>query len=96
MKQKTINRIIRKKVSAWIKSITDESLRNELKENVLVSGGCITSLFLKENVNDYDIYIKSPEVLKRLCQYYVDEFSTHIKSSVKDITLTVQDHEDSH
>lgn len=75
MQTKTIGKIIKTKLESWIESITDESLRKDLKENVLVSGGSITSMFLNEEVNDFDIYINDINVLKRLAQYYINPFT---------------------
>jgi hypothetical protein len=71
MQIKTIRKNIEKKLEDWLKTITDESLRKDLKNQILVSGGSITSLFLGEKVNDYDIYIKDRNVLLRLVEYYI-------------------------
>lgn len=70
MQIKTINRTIKKKLEEWLETITDISLRNEVKKNIVVSGGCITNLFLNEPINDYDVYIKDMDVLIRLAKYY--------------------------
>lgn len=70
MQKKTINRNIRKKLEEWLFSIKDETLRKDVEKSLLVSGGCIASMFLNEPVNDYDIYIQDKEVLLRLANYY--------------------------
>jgi hypothetical protein len=44
-------------------------LRSDVKKNILVSGGCITSLFQGLPVNDY-VYIQDMDVLIRLAQHY--------------------------
>jgi len=74
MQVKTIRKTIQLKVEDWINSITDESLRKALYKDVIVTGGCITSLFLNEEVNDYDIYIRSYNTLERLMIYYRQDF----------------------
>jgi hypothetical protein len=71
MQTKTIKKNIQSKLEEWLTSITDQSLKNELKKNILVSGGSIASMFLNEEVNDYDVYLKDINVVKNLCQYYV-------------------------
>ena len=71
MQKKTINKIVTIKIDNWLDSLPTE-LAKEVKPNILVSGGCIASLFLKEPVNDYDIYIKDIDVLRKLAQYYLD------------------------
>lgn len=75
MQSKTIGKVIKTKLESWIESISDESLRKDLKNNVLVSGGSITSMFLNEEVNDFDIYINDMDVLKKLAQYYIKPFT---------------------
>lgn len=70
MQTKTITKIISNKLTEWLSTITDETLRKEVRENILVSGGSITSLFLNQPVNDYDVYIQNMDVLIRLANYY--------------------------
>jgi hypothetical protein len=70
MQKKTIIRVLTKKLEEWLNTITDEVLRKKVKENLLVSGGSITSMFLNEKVNDYDIYIQNIDVLIELAKYY--------------------------
>ncbi len=69
MNRKTISKTIRLKMEAWIASLPTR-LQKEVKDNLLVSGGSITSLFLGEEVNDYDIYLQDRGVLKSLMEYY--------------------------
>ena len=66
MQIKTISKIIKTKLNSWLNSITDEELKKELKDNILVSGGSITSLFLNEPVNDYDIYVKTTDLAEKI------------------------------
>lgn len=73
MKLKTIDSIINKKIDHWISSIDDESVRQGLKENVIVTGGCITSMLLNEDVNDFDIYFKDSNIAKRVAEYYTKD-----------------------
>lgn len=70
MQLKTIRQNIENKLNDWLLTILDEKLRIKVKNNLLVSGGSITSLFLNEAVNDYDIYIKNMDVLLDLVKYY--------------------------
>ena len=70
MQRKTIQRIITNKLEDWLGSIEDENLRKKVKSNILLSGGSITSMFQNVEVNDYDIYIKDPDVLSSLIMYY--------------------------
>jgi hypothetical protein len=62
-------------MNEWLATITDESLRKKVKSNLLVSGGSITSMFLNEKINDFDIYIKDMDVLVDLTAYYTKKYS---------------------
>lgn len=77
MQIKTIKQNISTKMEEWLMTIEDESLRKDLKNNILVSGGCIVSMLLNEPVNDYDVYIKDRRVLLALTQYYCSKFTQH-------------------
>lgn len=70
MQIKTIEKTIQNKMEDWLSSIKDENLRNDIRKNLLVSGGSITSMLLGEPVNDYDVYLMDINVVKSLAQYY--------------------------
>lgn len=78
MQIKTISKTISKKLEEWLLTITDEALRKELRSNVLVSGGSITSMLLNITVNDYDVYIKDMDVLLKLVKYYAKDYGLTI------------------
>ena len=79
MQIKTIEKNIRSKMNAWLLTITDEELRGKIKNNLLVSGGSITSMLLMQDVNDFDVYIKDMDVLMELTAYYVKQFPVAIE-----------------
>ena len=70
MQIKTIKKVITQKLEEWLATISDEKLRKDVKENILVSGGCITSMLQGQPVNDYDIYLMDMDVLVKLARYY--------------------------
>lgn len=74
MKAKTIKASIRSKVNEWLASIEDEAVRDLLSKNVIVTGGCIVSMLLKEKVNDYDIYFRTHAAALAAANYYVPRF----------------------
>ena len=74
MQIKTIEKVIINKMNEWLETITDEDLRKETKNNLLVSGGSIASMLMGADVNDYDVYIKDINVLKKLTNYYIKPF----------------------
>ncbi|MDD5648879.1 MAG: hypothetical protein PHF86_00435 [Candidatus Nanoarchaeia archaeon] len=79
MQIKTIKKTIINKLTEWLNSIDDEFLRTKVKNNLLLSGGSITSMFLNLDINDYDIYIKDMDVLLELTKYYTKNFDDKIK-----------------
>jgi hypothetical protein len=98
MQRKTIIKTIKKELELWLDSITDPVLRDDVRKSLLVSGGCIASLYLQEKVNDYDIYIQDIEVAKRLAEYYVGNDTRMIVLSGSDkdtLVKSVEGKEDS-
>lgn len=79
MQVKTIHKAIIQKLEWWLKSITDKELRNDVRDNILLTGGSICNLLQQQPVNDYDLYLMDMDVLVRLCRYYT--------SGVKDIEI---------
>jgi len=92
MQKKTITKVIRKKMFEWLSTITDKNLAKDVRDNLVVSGGCIASLFLNEDVNDYDVYITDISVLERLAIYYTKNHRdiTVLNSILKDVYTTVE------
>jgi len=80
MNKKTAGKIIASRMNQWISSIEGEELQDEVKRNLIVTGGCIASLLLKEEVNDYDVYFKTKATAKKVAQYYCDKFNARNKN----------------
>lgn len=91
MKIKTITKCLDKKINEWIASITDESLRARVRKDLIVTGGCIASMLLKEEVNDYDIYFKTKETCFDIAKYYVSKILPIYKNSISDSVIEVVD-----
>lgn len=90
MQSKTIKKAIQSKLEQWLDTVTDQSLRDDLKNSVLVSGGCITSMYLDLPVSDYDVYIMDRSVLLRLVNYYTEPFKVTKGITVLDGTKKEQ------
>jgi hypothetical protein len=74
MKTKTIRQNLRRKFDQWTQSIEDESLRERVRKNSIITGGAIASMLLREKVNDYDVYFRDMETTKLVAEYYVTKF----------------------
>src|SRR5690606_37709994 len=88
MKAKTIKKIIRAKVDAWLASSEDESTRSLASKNTIVTGGAIASMLLKEHVNDYDLYFRDMATAEAVASYYVKKFQ---EANGYPLSLDVQD-----
>lgn len=71
MRAKTIKAILRKRFDNFLKSINDGEVRDLVANNSIITGGSIVSMLLNENVNDFDIYFRTPDVAERVAHYYV-------------------------
>ena len=76
-KAKTIKSIISKKINEWISTIEDDSLREKVEKNTIVTGGCVVSMLLGEPVNDFDIYFRDHDTTLAVANYYTDRFTDH-------------------
>lgn len=75
LKSKTIKSVIRNKVNEWLASIEDEELRKLCHKEAIVTGGCIASMLLGEEVNDFDIYFRTKDTVAKVAAYYVKQFN---------------------
>jgi hypothetical protein len=75
LKKKTINSVICKKFDEWIKSISDKTVASLVESNTIVTGGCIASMLLREDVNDFDCYFTNKETTKAVAEYYVKQWN---------------------
>ena len=74
LKSKTIKSVIRNKINAWLDTIKDEPLRDACRKEAIVTGGCIASMLLGEDVNDFDVYFRTKGTVLAVAKYYVAEF----------------------
>ena len=96
MKAKTIKKIIDGKFHLFKESISDEEVKQLVEKNTIITGGCITSLLLNEDVNDFDLYFRNKETAFKVAEYYVNTFKTKNKLSKfknwnKDVDIKVVD-----
>lgn len=74
MNKKTIGNVVRSKMQAWLGTLPEE-LRNQAMPDVIVTGGCIASMLLREEVNDFDVYFRTKATAKAVAQHYCNEFN---------------------
>lgn len=99
MKNSTIKKVLRKKLTDWQMSITDEAVKALVRKDTIVSGGCIASMLMGDRVNDFDIYFRTRETARAVAEYYVKTFNEtkgllkykaahHINPEVRDEKIT--------
>lgn len=74
MQNKTIKKVLNKKISEWLDSIDDQELRVRIGQNLIVTGGSIASMMMGEKVNDFDFYFRDKQTTLDVARYYVDKF----------------------
>jgi len=77
MNKKTINKVIEKKMNQWLDSIDNLELLEQMKKDIIVTGGCVASMLLNEDVNDFDVYFRTKETTKRVAVYYCNKFNAN-------------------
>jgi hypothetical protein len=70
MLTKTMNQILSKKVNHWLETITDEELRKEILNGLVITGGCFPSMIMNEEPKDYDCYFTTKELTLKVAEYY--------------------------
>lgn len=75
MRAKTIKSILTRKHKELVDSITDPRVKNLVANNTIITGGCIVSMLLGEQVNDFDLYFTDLETARAVAKYYVDKFN---------------------
>jgi len=73
MRKRNINLAITNKMEKWLASLPEE-LQEQAKRDVIVTGGCIASMLLGEQVNDFDLYFKTKDTVLRLAHRYLAAF----------------------
>lgn len=71
------------KLEDWLSTIDDEVVRDELRDNVIVTGGSIASMMMGDKINDYDVYFKTIEATTAAAKYYSLQFSSNNPGSIE-------------
>ncbi len=90
MNRKNASRVIGRKIALWKKTLP-ENLQEAVEGNVIVTGGCIASLLLGEEVNDFDLYLRDKQTAKLLAHYYAELFKARGVQKGHDIPINVLD-----
>ena len=83
MRRKAIAERLAKVHSEWCESIHDPDVRRLVEENTIITGGCITSMLLGEEVNDYDMYFTNKETTLAVANYYVNKYKSECSGNIE-------------
>lgn len=75
----------------FLEKIPDNHIKELFDEYGYFAGGCISSLMLKEEVNDYDIFFKNSEALESVKEYFKN--NTNIKTFITDNAITIDEYQ---
>lgn len=76
MLEKTMKQIITKKVNEWKESVDDEEVKKVIDEDLIITGGCFTSMIQNEEPKDFDCYFRTKESVIKIAEYYVNTWSS--------------------
>lgn len=82
MKAKTIKAVLQKKHNQFFESIEDPEIKKLVKNNSIITGGCIVSMLLNEKVRDFDYYFTDKETCLKVAEYFVKEFNERHKKNI--------------
>lgn len=75
MNRKNIKSVINKKFNEFLESIEDVEVKSLVKNNTIITGGCIVSMLLGEEIHDFDMYFTDENTTLKVAEYYVKKFN---------------------
>lgn len=75
MNTRKIRQVLKAKHQDFLNSIEDDSLRKAIHKDAIITGGSIASMFLNENISDFDYYFKTKATALQVAIYYTDKFN---------------------
>jgi len=93
MKRSTIAAVIKKKINSLLETIDDQAVREAMARDIIVTGGCVASMMLGEEVNDYDVYFRTKDTTLAVAHYYVRKFNevSDCRTKVRGYSPTVKE-----
>ena len=84
MLEKTMKQVLVKKINSWIDTIDSDEVKKAIKDDLIITGGCFTSMIDNETPKDFDCYFRTKESVLKVAQYYADKWNiNHINQTNK-------------
>lgn len=80
MLEKTMRQVLNKKINKWLETIKDPIIKNTIEDNLIITGGCFTSMINNESPNDIDCYFRNKSAVLKIAQYYADIWNNERKN----------------
>ena len=80
MLEKTMRQVLNKKINKWLETINDPIIKNTIVDNLIITGGCFTSMINNEAPNDIDCYFRNKNAVLKIAQYYADIWNNEKKN----------------
>lgn len=92
MQGKNIKVHLKRKIGDWVSSVDDETIKDAISDNAIITGGAIVSLLQDEKPHDYDVYFRNEKALIQVAEYYVKKYTEFVKEKLDDkgVKPTVQ------
>ena len=87
MNRKAIKSILAKVHKNLVASIKDETVKELVDKNSIITGGSLVSLLTGEEVNDYDYYFTNKETCLAVAHYYANQFNSHHTENAVEVQL---------
>jgi hypothetical protein len=74
-----------KKIEDWAATVEEENkeVADLIRNNIIVTGGAIASMLLREKVNDYDCYIRDFEAAQKIINFYTEKFKAKKHTTIE-------------
>lgn len=72
MLEKTMKQIINKKIINWLDTIDCKETKKAIEDDLIITGGCFTSMIQNEAPKDYDCYFRTKETVLKVAKYYAN------------------------
>ena len=89
MNRKMIKLHLNRKHKEFYESIENKEIADLVKKKSIITGGCITSMLLGENINDYDYYFKDIDTAFAVADYFCEQFTVDNPKSKRNPTAVI-------
>lgn len=87
MLEKTMKQVLNKKINHWIQTIKNDEIKAVIINDLIITGGCFTSMIENNTPNDFDCYFRNKDSVLKIAQYYADLWNEKHKNQKNSIGM---------